>query len=205
MATSKNVEMLLRGVRFSYLYAFQPYRGDDGKENFCSHFVLTPDHPQLAEIVATLKAVCKAAVGDNWESVWAEMKSKNKICLKPGSAKGDAEGYKGNWFISGNKKTRFSVVETRNGVNVQLTQADGRPLSGDYGNARVAFYYMSHPKGGKMINCDIQGIQYTRKGGPLGGGGRVADVSEFAIEPTDADSEAPATVGATQDASDLLG
>jgi hypothetical protein len=204
MAKSTNVELLIKNVRFSYLYCFQPYKGDDGKENYCSHFILPPDHPQMGEIKAAILSVVKAAYPEGWEEVIAEMKAKNKICLKDGSAKGNADGYKGMKFISGNKKTRFSVVETRNGVNVQLTQADGRPLSGDFGNAKVEIYYMSHPKGGKMVNCGIQGIQYVRKGTPLGGGGRVADTSEFGIDPADADGEAPATAGGSDD-SDLLG
>jgi hypothetical protein len=204
MAKTTNIEYLLKGVRFSYLYCFQPYEGDQG-DNFCSHFILLPAHPQFSEIVATLKKVAQDFWGAEWESVWAEMKAKNKICLKPGTAKGDADGYKGNYYISGNKKTRFRVIETRGGVNVDLTQADGRPLSGDYGNAKVAFYAMNHAKGGKMINCDIQGIQYTRKGAALGGGGRVADASEFGIDPSDADGEAPATAGSSTDVSDLMG
>jgi len=206
MAKTSNIEYLLKNVRFSYLYAFHPFPGKAGKpDNFCSHFIMTPDHPQLPEVVGILKGVCKAAFGDGWEAAWAEMKAKNKICLKPGTAKGDADGYKGNYFISGNKKTRFKVLETRGGVNVELTQSDGRPVSGDYGNAKVAFYYMSHVEGGKMINCDIQGIQYTRKGTVLGGGGRVADVSEFGIDPSDADGAAPAVAGGAGDVSDLMG
>lgn len=208
MAKSGNVELLIKNVRFSYLYCFQPFKGDDGKENFCSHFILPPNHPDLPAVKAAIIQVVKAAFPIEWETVIAEMKAKNKICLKDGAIKGDGDGYKGMKFISGNKKTRFSVVETRGGVNVQLTQADGRPLSGDYGNAKIAIYYMSHPKGGRMVNCDIQGIQYTRKGTPLGGGGRVAEASEFGIDPTDVDAEVPTgasgAAGATEGA-DLLG
>jgi len=203
-----NREYLLKNVRFSFLYCFTPFRGDDGKLNYCSHFILEPTHPQFAEIVATLKEVAKDFWGNEWEAVWAEMKAKNKICMKPGTAKGDIEGYKGNFFISGNKKTPFRVLETRGGVNVELTVSDGRPRSGDYGNARVAFYAMAHPKGGKMINCDILGIQYVRKGDPLGGGGRVAEVDEFGVEPSDADSAAPAASNVAKPAGavdDLMG
>jgi len=211
MAKAANVELLIKNVRFSYLYAFYPFKGtdDNGKptENFCAHFIMPPDHPDLPAVKAAIIQVVKAAKPNDWESVIAEMKAKNKICLKDGTVKGDAEGYKGNKFISGNKKTRFSVVETRGGVNVQLTQADGRPLSGDFGNAKIAIYFMWHKKGGNMVNCDIQGIQYTRKGTPLGGGGRVAEASEFGIDPSDVDGAAPAVAGASApgDSSDLLG
>ncbi len=204
MAQAANIEYLLKNVRFSYLYCFEPYRDrTSGKETFTSHAILTPDHPQLPEIVATLKKVAQSFWGDSWEAVWAEMKAKNKLCLKPGAVKGDKDGYKGNYFISANKKTRFSVVETRNGVNVQLTAADGRPRSGDFGNMKVAFYAMKHPTGGNMVNADLQGIQYVRKGAPMGGGGRVATVDEFGIEPTDVDGAAPATAGGVAD--DLMG
>ena len=208
MANKVNVEYLIKNVRFSYLYCFEPYRDrESGKESFSSHGIITPDHVQFPEIVGILKKIAQDFWGDSWQEVWAEMKVKNKICLKPGAAKGNIEGYKDNYFISANKKTRFSVVETRNGVNVQLTAADGRPRSGDYGNMKVAFYPMKHPKGGNMINADLQGIQYVRKGAPLGGGGRVAAVEEFGIEPSDADSAAPAAAGSGAVASvdDLLG
>lgn len=206
MSAPTNIEYLIKNCRFSYLNCFEPFRDrTTGKESWGGHAILTPDHPQLPEIVATLKKVAQGFWGDSWESVWAEMKAKNKICLKPGAAKGNLDGYKNNYFISANKKTRYSVIETRNGVNVQLTAADGRPRSGDYGNMKVAFYAMKHPTGGNMINADLQGIQYVRKGVPLGGGGRVATVDEFGIEPSDADSAAPAAAATSGVADDLMG
>lgn len=201
-----NIEYLIKNCRFSYLNVFEPFIDrTSGKQSFGGHGILEPTHPQLPEIVATLKKVAQEFWGAEWETVWAEMKAKNKICLKPGAAKGNAEGYKGNYYISANKKTRFSAIETRNGVNVQLTAADGRPRSGDYGNMKVAFYAMKHPTGGNMVNADIQGVQYVRKGAPLGGGGRVATVDEFGLEPSDADSAAPATAASAGAADDLMG
>lgn len=204
MAIKANRELLLKNVRFSYLYAFEGFKNDDGRISYCSHFILPPDHPQLKDVTQAIKEVARDFWGDGADDALTEMKAKNKLCLKKGELKGNADGYKGNYFISGNSKNRFTVVETRDGVNVQLTAADGRPKSGDYGNAKIAIYAMSHPKGGKLIACQIQGIQYTRKGAPLGGGGRVASVDEFGIEPSDADSAAPAAA-ASGSADDLLG
>lgn len=211
MANKANREYQLKNVRFSYLYCFKPYKDrDTGNESYCSHFILPTNHPQFGEVVQIIKDVAQDFWGDEWESVYAEMRAKNKVCMKSGTAKGDIEGYKGNYFISGNKKTRFSVVETRGGANVELLQSDGRPFSGDYGNANVAFYAMQHVKGGKMINCDIQGIQYTRKGTPLGGGGKVAKPEEFGIDPSDADGAPPpasnvAKPAAAGNVDDLMG
>jgi len=207
MAIKANRELILKNVRFSYLYAFEGFKNDDGKISYCSHFILPPDHPQLKEVTQAIKDVAADFWKDDAPAALAEMKAKNKLCLKKGELKGNADGYAGNYFISGNSKNRFRVVETRNGVNVELTAGDGRPRSGDYGNAIIAIYAMNHPKGGKLVACQIQGIQYTRKGAPLGGGGRVAAVDEFGIDPSDADGAAPAAAssGGSGNADDLLG
>src|ERR1700751_1375209 len=122
--------MLLKNGRFSYLYCHQAFKGENG-DSFCSHFIMPADHPQMAELKNNIIEVAKAAWPNDWKDVLAELNAKNRICLHDGAEKGNSDGYKGMKYISGSKKTRFSVVETRNGVNVQLTAADGRPLSGD--------------------------------------------------------------------------
>ena len=206
MATGKtNHELLLTGGRFSYLYVFEPYKGDNG-DSFCGHFLLEPSDPQVATIVAAMKAVAQAKWPSDWEAVYAALRGKDKLALHLGDVtKPGDDAYKGKVFISANNKNRVTVVETRGGVNVQLTAADGRPRSGDYGNMKVAIWAQDG-KFGKRINAQLMGVQYTRKGTPLGGGGRVASVEEFGVEPSDADSAEPGTAtSGGGDVNDLLG
>ncbi len=202
MGSPTNIEMMLTGVRFSYLYAFEAYKGDSG-ESYCAHGLMELTDPQIAAIVANMKAVAKAKWPADWEEVYAALKGKDKLALHLGDvAKPGDAAYKGKAYISANNKTRISVVETRNGVNVQLTSADARPRSGDFGNMKIAIWAQDG-KFGKRINAQLQGVQYVRKGAPLGGGGRVATVDEFDIEPTDVDGAAPATASGVAD--DLMG
>lgn len=205
MTNATNKVLTLKGGRFSYLYVFEPFKGDNG-ESYCGHYILEPTDPQVAAIVTTMKSVADAKWGADFADVYASLKAKDRLALHIGStSKPGDEAYKGKVYLSAASKTRPTVVETRDGVNVPLTNADGRPRSGDYGNVIVAIWAQDN-KFGKRINCQLQGVQYTRRGTPLGGGGRVATVDEFGIEPSDADSAAPtADAQAAGSADDLLG
>lgn len=202
MATSTNKVITLRNVRFSYLYVFQPYQGENGS-SYCGHFILEPTDPQVKQVVEAMKEIARAKWGDEADVQYAALKGKDRLALHLGdTSKPGDDAYKGKVFLSGSSKTRPTVVETRGGANVALIESDGRPRSGDYGNAIVALWIQDN-KYGKRINCQIQGVQYVRKGAPLGGGGRVANVDEFGVEPSDADGAAPDTAAASGDAPDF--
>lgn len=206
MADSTNKVLTLRKGRFSYLYVFDTYKGDNG-ESYCGHFILEPTDPQVATIVAAMKEVARARWGTEADAVYASLKAKDRLALHLGDvAKPGEEAYKGKVFLSGTSKTRPTVVETRGGVNVPLTNADARPRSGDYGNMICAIWAQDN-KFGKRINCQIQGVQYTAKGAPLGGGGRVAAVEEFGVDPSDADGAEPTAdaPAAATNVADLMG
>jgi len=206
MASAKIGDMIIRGVRFSYAYIFEPFKGDNGS-SYTSHGILELNDPQVAQIVATMKAVAKEMWKDEADAVYQQLKGKDKLCLHMGDVtKAGEEAYKGKIYISANSKNPVRVVETRGGVNVELTAADARPRSGDYGNLIVNIWAQNN-KFGKRINAQLMGVQYVRKGTPLGGGGRVATLDEFGVEPSDADSEAPvaSNIAKPADVADLMG
>lgn len=208
MASAKTDKTItLRGVRFSYLYAFSPFQGDNGDSYTC-HGLMEPGDANSQLVIATMKELVKAKWGDQADEMYAALKGKDKLALHVGAtSKPGEEAYKGKVFISANSKTRPTVVETRGGQNVQLTAQDGRPRSGDYGNLILNIWIQDN-KYGKRINAQLMGVQYVRKGPPLGGGGRVASVEEFGVEASDADGEEPgtqATSAPTETADDLLG
>jgi hypothetical protein len=201
-------EIMLKNVRFNYVFAHEPQTNrTTGKKTYGVQLILPADHLQLKEIAAFIPAIAAEKWGPEAANVLATLKVNNKICLKKGDTnKPGQPEYKGMYFIGCSHKGPFSVVETRGGVNVQLSKEDNRPRSGDYGNASIAIYAHTFAEG-KGIFADVMGIQYVRKGEPLGGGSRVAAVTEFGVEPSDADSDAPAPAAAasTESVDDLLG
>lgn len=205
MSKSTNIEILVKGVRFSYLNVFEPYTSPEGKKSYGLNAIIPPNHPQFPEIIETIKKVAQATFGDEWQTTLKTLNAQDRVCLHNGDvSKPNAEGYKGMFYISANKKTPFRALETRNGVNVELTASDGRPRSGDYGNVKLSIWGQAN-QFGKRINADPLGVQFVRRGPPLGGGGRVAKLDEFGVEPSDVDGDAPATAGGADDASDMYG
>ena len=189
---------MLKGVRFNYVFAFQPQvNRTTGKKTHGVQLIFPVAHAQAQEIAAAIKVVAEEKWGADAANVLQLLKVNNKICCKTGNTHrpGQAE-YKDMYFIGCSHKGPFRVVETRGGKNVELTEADGRPRSGDYGNASIAIYAHQFPEG-KGIFADVMGIQYVSKGAPLGSGGRIASVEEFGVEASDADSAEPLATPAT--------
>jgi hypothetical protein len=197
--TEGQVVLTLRNVRLSYFYGFKPMLGtnDSGKEttNYCTHGILTPDHPDLATIKAAMRQVAQKAWPNNWEAVLQQLAAQDRLCLHNGSiSKAGQQGYEGNYYVSANSKTRPMHVETRGGQNVVLTESDGRPYSGCYANLMIAIYAQGGDgkpsKFGKRINAQFMGTQFKAHGEAFGGG-RVAKPDEFGIDPAEADGAAP--------------
>jgi hypothetical protein len=202
--------------RLSYCYVHSPYVGenDDGtkSETFCSHVLIDPNGPAEpaigaksgAEYIQMIReAQRKVAAGawSNTEAALTEMAHKDKLVLHDGnlSKAGNAD-YKDRIFISANSKKRPTLLESRGGTNVPLVAADNRPYSGSWGFVKVAIWAQS-PDGkpskfGKRINAQLMGIQHVKHDTAFGGGGRVADINEFApINAGEADAPAPAAAG----------
>lgn len=212
MAESTNVELMLRNVRTSYFYGFQPYVSKpdaNGKTNssYSSHFLLPPDHPDLPAIRAAIKTVAQGMWKDKAAEMLTGLMGQDRICLHKGDiSKPGEEAYKGMFYVSaGNGNKRFSIVETRGDQNVALVEADGRPYSGCFVNAKIAVWAQSN-SWGKRINAQLQGVQFLRHGDAFGGG-KVARADEFDKVPVamDADAPPPAAAETADPMADLLG
>lgn len=206
MAEDTNVVLLLERVRLSYFYGYEGYESTDDngvtKRSYPSHFIMTPGHPSLPKVAAAIEQAARAAWGEKAGAVLAQLKAQDRLCLHKGdTTKPGQDGYVGNWFISGNAKGRYTIID---GNRNPVAQGDANaPYSGCWANAIVSIYAQKgegkQVKHGKRINCQIQGIQFVARGDSFGGG-RVAQSDEFPVA-ADADGEAP--VGESE-SSDLL-
>ncbi len=200
------VELMIYG-RLSYTYVHKEYEKDGKKQGFCTHVLIdpaTPADPRIgaksgAEYIQLIKDAQRTVASGAWantQAVLTELAAKCKLALHDGNVeKASNSDYKDKFYLSANSKKQPLLIESRDGVNVKLTEADGRPYSGCWGFVKVAIWAQS-PDGkpseyGKRINTQLQGIQFIKHDTAFGGGGKVADVSEFGVVAGEADAAAP--------------
>lgn len=167
------------------------------KAAFSGSFIMPPEHPDIPKIQAAITAVAVAKWGDQATEILKVLIAGDKVCLHNGNLKSQYDGYAGNFFVSSRSYTRPLVLGQD---KAPLVEADGKPYSGSYVNARVSLWAQSN-SWGKRINAQLGGVQFLRDGEAFGGGS-VAQPDEFeTVEGADADGEAPTV---PTDVSDLV-
>lgn len=180
MTQSKTLGVfMLEDVRIAFAHGIWNASkvGDDptSKAAFSASFILPKNHKQLGALQQAMLVVAEA----KWPTKGAEtlkaLIAGQRICLRDGDSKPDTAGYAGNLFISARSQTAPLVID---GARNVLTQAGGKPKSGDYVNARLSIWAQQHPKHGKRINAQLTGVQFVREGEALAGGSP-ASVEDF--------------------------
>lgn len=192
--------LLLTSVRFSYLYCFEPFVARPTPKNpnptptFTAHGIMTPDHPDLKRVVATIEAVGAAhqwKKGLTWAQVKEKLRATDSLCLHRGDVtKAGQPEYAGKFYISANNKRRFSIYGPAREI---YTAQDGKPYSGCWGNMTVDIYAQDNDFG-QRINATITGVQFTRDDEAFGGGAAPATADEFPTAGASADEATPAGV-----------
>ncbi|KKL50393.1 hypothetical protein LCGC14_2305930 [marine sediment metagenome] len=157
------------------------------KAAFSGSFIMPLEHPQIPEIRAAITAVAVAKWGDQANEILKVLIAGDKVCLHNGDLKAQYDGFAGNLYVSARGYSRPLILGQD---KARLDEADGKPYSGCYVNARVALWAQSN-SWGKRINAQLGGVQFLRDGEAFGGGS-VAQPDEFeTVAGGDADGEAP--------------
>lgn len=207
----------LENVRLSYAYLDEPKTGTNDRgqatRNWCTHGIMTLDHPGVALVRDTTRAVAQAAWKDNpvasadaqgnpiqipmYLAVLNQLAAQDKLALHQGNiSKIGQEAYANKVYVSANNsKTAPRIVVTRGGANVDIKPGDPCfPYSGCWGNLVVAIYAQlgvgKQVEFGKRINVQLMGVQFLRHDQRFGGG-RVASLDEFKLAPAEADGAVP--------------
>lgn len=208
-------EVLTVVGRLNYAYLAQPFpsKSDDGKVRlvYKTQVLIKPDSPDVALIKAATRRVALAAWEGEAELTLQRLAAQDKLALHSGDLQEGAE-YKGHLFISANGKKQPTVVATLGNppANVRLEPGHAfYPYSGCKAAVMIALYAQSPKRKpvsyGPRINCQLMGVQFLAHDTPFGGGGgRIARVEEFGINPTDADASIPMTQADVGNAGGLL-
>ena len=192
--SEKKVEdhvIMLKNVRIAFPAIFTATQvNGEGKPAFSASFLMPPEHPDVADIRATITAVANAKWGDQATEILRALIAGDKVCLHNGDAKAQYDGFPGNLFVSARSPARPTVIAQDRSV---LVEADGKPYSGCYVNAQIALWAQANNYG-KRVNAQLRGVQFLRDGEAFGGGA-VANADEFdVVEGAEADADAPAAV-----------
>lgn len=205
--------LLLSNIRFSYLYCFAPFLAKPSAQNpnpkptYTSHALFPKTHPDVPKLAAIIDAVAKATWGDKpteivddsgnksvvpaYKVVLASIKAQDKLCLHNGDVtKVGQPEYAGLLFVSASRDASKGRITILDRDRSPLTQADGRPFSGCYGNMMVDIWAQNN-SWGKRINATLTGVQFTKDGEAFGGGAAAAAPEEFPVDASQADASPP--------------
>lgn len=169
--------ILLRNVRLGFpnLFVAAQVNGE-GDAKYGGMLILTPDHPQLADVRAKMIAVAKDKWKEKAADVFKTLEKTDKLALHDGDTKAQYDGVAGNFFISAGAQlsARPTVIDQN---KAPLTERDGKPYAGCYINASIDLWAQDN-KFGKRINAQLRGVQFLRDGDAFAAG-RPADSDEF--------------------------
>lgn len=156
---------------------FEARSVDGGPMQFGGTFIIEPNSPAIATILAEEERVAKEKWGEKATANLSVIRANNRAALKPGALKaGKYDGFEGNFFVSTNAKARPTLV---NRQGQPVTAADGVIYSGCYVLAHVSLWAQDN-KFGQRINAEVTGVQFLRDGDAFSGGAAPSAVDEFA-------------------------
>lgn len=166
------MKIKLKNVRLAFPQLFEAKTvNGEGDPAFSATFLMSPDHPAVAELRAAFDKVGKEKWGAKWPTVKKEIEVKDRLCLHDGDTKAEYSGFEGNLFVSTRNKTRPLVIDRDKSP---LTAADGRPYAGCYVHASIELWCQDNAYG-KRINASLRGVQFYKDGDAFAGGGAASE------------------------------
>lgn len=181
------MKIKLSNVRLAFPALFEAKTvNGEGAPAFSASFLLSPDHPAIAQLKEAFEKMGQEKWGAKWPTVKKTIEAKDAFALHNGDSKAEYEGYEGNFFISARNKTRPVVLDRD---RTPLVEADGKPYAGCYVNASIELWAQDNNYG-KRINASLRGVQFLKDGEAFAGGG-IASADEFDDLATDELEEDP--------------
>lgn len=174
--------MTLKNVRLAFGAIYAPKAFGDGDPAYGGKFIVPPDHPQIAELRAAVKAAAKEKWNEKADGVLAVLKKDNKIAWVEApylNKNGDPwDGFEGNFYLStrngGDTPTKPSAFAAD---NTPAGADSGIIYNGCYVDASVDIYPQDNAYG-RRVNCSLRGVRFAGPGESFGGGAP-ASADEF--------------------------
>lgn len=160
MVEKANGDIILKGVRTSYMYCFEPQEntGDDGKvtKKFKVTCILDPE--EHAEALARLKKLLE----ERQKAKWKARIPRDRLCLRDGDATEKPE-YAGKWILTASEQEDNPPATLDRDGRTKVKKSDDKLYSGCIANVMLRFWDQDN-KFGKRINANFLGIQFIAHG-----------------------------------------
>lgn len=160
--------MMLKNVRVAFasgIFEASTVGSDpNSKPRYGCSFLIPPDHPQLAELRAKIKAVADEKWKAKAGAMLTAIEKKDRTPLHDGNDKPNYDGYAGNLYLSaasqeGNPPTVLNADRTP----FDAKKGNKRIYSGCYVNASVEIWAQDNAFG-QRVNCTLRGVQFYKDG-----------------------------------------
>ncbi len=158
--------ILLKNVRGAFVQGiFEPQKVDDtSKPRYGCSFLLPPDHPQMAEVKAKMKAVAVEKWKAKADAMLATLEKKDKTALHDGNDKPNYDGYPGNFYISAaSQEANPPTVLNQDRTPFDAKKGHKRIYSGCFVNASIEFWAQDNAFG-QRVNATLRGVQFLKDG-----------------------------------------
>lgn len=162
------MEVKLNRLRICYapgLFTARAFEEGKTPKFGCQLILPHKDTAQIAKVKAAIEQVAKEKWAAKGAGVIASLQGTDFLCLREGAKKPDREELENADYIAASNKVRPTIVDRD---RTPLTEADGKPYSGCYVNAKIDIYGFEI-NGKKMICATLMGVQFVENGDAFSG------------------------------------
>ena len=156
----ENGDIILKRVRTSYLYCFEPQEntGDDGKTTKKYKVTAILDPVEHKDAIEKVKAILEQRQKEKWKA----RIPRDKLCLRDGDVT-EKEEYKGKWILAASEREDNPPACLDRDGKTRLKKSDDKLYSGCIANVMIRLWDQDN-KFGKRVNANFLGIQFVEHG-----------------------------------------
>ena len=160
LTIKENGDIIIKEVRLSYLYCFDPQQNVDDKGNVTRKFKCTAIMPN--ETHADEIAKLQELLLQRQKEVFKKRLPAGQLCLRDGDQSGKDE-YADAWIlVASEKEDNPPATLDRDGCT-KVKKSDDKLYSGAIGNVMVRLWNQDNSYG-KRINANFLGVQFLEHG-----------------------------------------
>lgn len=169
-------DIIVKHVRLSYLYAFEPQANVNDDGNITKKYKVTailPEDTHQAEI-DFLREKTKALAKEKFKVNLAA----DRYCIRSGDLTAKDE-YAGAWILVASEREDNPPATLDRDGKTKVKKSDDKLYSGAVGNVMVRLWTQDNKKGGKRVNANFLGVQFVEHGEKFSSVSRPAEDEMF--------------------------
>lgn len=172
-------KVMLTNVVIAFPKLFTPVANENfgtDKKRYEAQIRMYDDAPETEANVAALRTAMVNLAKEKWGAKAEAMFKNTQDSKNTRMLQRDEEG--GFWKFSAKRKAEDGAPLVIDRTRARLTEAEGKPRSGDVVNAQVSIWIYDNASS-KGFSCTLLGVQWVKEGDiPIGGTG-VATADDF--------------------------